>query len=355
MKCIRHREKQGLRRVPKLIVVMSPSASEGEIKSVIEWLHEHGFEVHISRGKVRTILGVIGDKETLFDLPVEALEGVEKTVPVTHAYKLASRLFKEEATVIDVGGVKIGGQNFVVIAGPCAVENREQLLETARKIKEAGAHFLRGGAFKPRTSPYSFQGLQEEGLKLLAEARAETGLGVVTEVMAPQQTELVAQYADILQIGARNMHNFDLLREVGRTRKPVLLKRGFAATIDEWLNAAEYIMCEGNYKVILCERGIRTYEPMTRNTLDISAIPLVKGLSHLPVLADPSHASGKWKLVAPLSRAALAAGADGLMIEVHPDPSRAFSDGPQSLKPDNFATVMAELRQLVPILGKEMA
>lgn len=338
-----------------MIVVMSPTASQGEIEAVVEWLHGHGYEVHISRGKVRTILGVIGDKETLFDLPVEALEGVEKTVPVTHPYKLASRLFKEEATVIDVDEVKIGGNHFVVIAGPCAVESREQLLETARKVKEAGAHFLRGGAFKPRTSPYSFQGLQEEGLKLLSEAREETGLRVVTEVMAPHHTELVARYADILQIGARNMQNFDLLREVGRARKPVLLKRGLAATIDEWLNAAEYIMCEGNYQVILCERGIRTYEPMTRNTLDISAIPLVKGLSHLPVLADPSHASGKWRLVAPLSRAALAAGADGLMIEVHPNPSRAVSDGPQSLKPDKFAAVMAELRQLIPTMGKEMA
>lgn len=337
-----------------MIVIMSPAATEDEVMAVLEWLREQGFEVHVSRGETRTVLGVIGDKETLADLPVEALEGVEKAVPVTHSYKLASRFFRAEPTVIEVNGVEIGGSNLVVMAGPCAVESREQLLETARVVKEAGAHLLRGGAFKPRTSPYSFQGLQEEGLRLLAEVRMETGLGVVTEVMSPNQVELVSCYADILQIGSRNMQNFDLLREVGRARKPVLLKRGLSATIDEWLNAAEYIMNGGNYQVILCERGIRTYEPMTRNTLDISAIPLIKTLSHLPIVVDPSHAGGKWHLVAPLARAAVAAGADGLMIEVHPDPSRALSDGPQSLKPEKFKALMEEISCLAPVVGKKL-
>ncbi|MGI6574569.1 MAG: 3-deoxy-7-phosphoheptulonate synthase [bacterium] len=337
-----------------MIVVMSATASQREIQAVLDWLQAQGLDVHISQGQTRTVLGIIGDRQTLRDLPVEALDGVEKAIPVTHSYKLVSQLFQQEPTVIEAAGVQIGNNHLVVMAGPCAVESREMLFEVAYQVKQAGAHFLRGGAFKPRTSPYSFQGLRERGLQLLAEAREHTGLGIVTEVMAPEQVEMVSQYADILQVGTRNMQNYDLLRAIGKSKRPVLLKRGFAATIDEWLNAAEYIMCEGNYQVILCERGIRTYEPMTRNTLDISAIPLVKGLTHLPVLVDPSHASGKWQLVAPLSRAAVAAGADGLIIEVHPDPTHAVSDGPQSLKPEKFAAMMNEIRQLAPLLGKEL-
>jgi 3-deoxy-7-phosphoheptulonate synthase len=285
---------------------------------------------------------------------LEAMAGVERVVPILAPYKLAGKEFKQERSEVRVGPVTIGGKKAVIIAGPCAVESREQIIATARAIKDVGADMLRGGAYKPRTSPYAFQGLEQEGLALLAEARAETGLPVVTEVVNPRDVDLVAEFADMLQIGARNMQNFPLLREVGRVNKPVLLKRGLAATTEEWLMAAEYILSEGNYAVVLCERGIRTYETSTRNTLDLSAIPVVQRLSHLPILADPSHGTGKRFLVAPLSRAALAVGADGVMIEVHPDPEKALSDGPQSLSFAEFARLMLELKPVAEAVGREV-
>nr|WP_246110716.1 3-deoxy-7-phosphoheptulonate synthase [Thermosediminibacter litoriperuensis] len=334
--------------------MMQKNATEDQIKKVCEMVENAGLGVHLSRGTDITIIGVIGDRRLLADKPIELMDGVEKTVPIVEPYKLASRTFRPEPTVIKVGDVLIGGDEFVVMAGPCAVESREQLLETAEIVKKCGAKVLRGGAFKPRTSPYSFQGLGEEGLKILAEARERTGLPVVTEVTSTEAVDKVAEYADILQIGARNMQNFQLLRAAGRTGKPVLLKRGMSATIEEWLNAAEYIMNEGNFQVILCERGIRTFEPMTRNTLDLSAVPIIKHISHLPVIVDPSHGTGHWRWVTPMSRAALAAGADGLIIEVHPNPQEAMSDGPQSLKPENFRLLCEELKKIAPIVGRSM-
>ena len=281
------------------------------------------------------------------------MHGVETTVAISKSYKRASREFHPAATVVDIRGIKIGDGTPVVMAGPCAVESREQLLETAQLIKEGGAQFIRGGAYKPRTSPYAFQGLEEEGLKYLAEAREKTGLAVVTEVTVVEAVDTVAAYADLLQVGARNMQNFGLLKAVGRAGKPVMLKRGLAATIDEWLNAAEYIMNEGNPNVILCERGIRTYETYTRNTFDISAIPAIKHLSHLPIIADPSHGTGKWRMIKPVSLASIAAGADGLIIEVHPNPARALSDGPQSLTPENYRDLMASVQKLSRFMKDE--
>ncbi|MGB9814212.1 MAG: 3-deoxy-7-phosphoheptulonate synthase [Thermovenabulum sp.] len=337
-----------------MIIVMQKNATDDQIKKVCEVVENAGLGVHISKGSDVTIIGVIGDRRKLADKPIELMEGVEKTVPIMEPYKLASRTFRPEPTVIKVGDVLIGSDEFVIMAGPCAVESREQLLEAAEIVKKCGAKVLRGGAFKPRTSPYSFQGLGEEGLKILAEARERTGLPVVTEVISTEAVEMVAEYADILQIGARNMQNFQLLKAVGRTEKPVLLKRGISATIEEWLNAAEYIMNEGNFKVILCERGIRTFEPMTRNTLDLSAVPIIKHISHLPVIVDPSHGTGHWRWVTPMSRAALAAGADGLIIEVHPNPQEALSDGPQSLKPENFMLLCEELKKIAPIVGRRI-
>ena len=309
-------------------------------------------KVHLSEGRFVTIIGVVGDKKLLQDVPLEAMSGVEKVVAITSGYKLASRQFKPENSVIDVDGVQIGGNKLVVMAGPCAVESREQLLESAAIVKQAGATFLRGGAYKPRTSPYSFQGLEEQGLKFLAEAREVTGLKIVTEVVDPQSVSVVAEYADVLQIGARNMQNFQLLKTVGRAGKPVLLKRGIAATIEEWLNAAEYVMNEGNYKVMLCERGIRTFETATRNTLDLSAVAVLKNACHLPIIVDPSHGTGHWKLVRPMARAAVAAGADGLMIEVHPKPDEAMSDGMQSLTPENFTALMTEIDGIAKVMGR---
>jgi 3-deoxy-7-phosphoheptulonate synthase len=338
-----------------MIIVMSPKAKQQELDKVVKKLTDAGLRVHLSEGTVRTIIGVIGDKKLIADLPVEAMDGVEKTVSVTESYKLVGRDFKQEDSVVDVGGVKIGGEHFVVMAGPCAVESREQLFESADIVKKAGAQFLRGGAYKPRTSPYAFQGLEEKGLEFLAEARERTGLKIITEVVDVQSVPVVAGYADMLQIGARNMQNFQLLKAVGKINKPVLLKRGLAATINEWLNAAEYIMNEGNYNVVLCERGIRTFEDYTRNTLDLSAAAAVKNLSHLPVIVDPSHGTGKWRLVRPMSRASIAAGADGLIIEVHPNPSIALSDGKQSLTPENFETLMKEVVQIAAVVGKKLA
>lgn len=337
-----------------MIIVMSHRASDEEIEAVLVRLERAGFQIHLSRGVERTIIGAIGDKTRVGDMGLEAMPGVEKAVPILQPYKLASRTFHDEGTVIRVGDLEIGGDTIHVMAGPCAVESREQLLTAARIVKEAGATMLRGGAFKPRTSPYSFQGLEEEGLKLLAEAREATGLLIVTEVMDARTLPLVAQYADILQIGTRNMQNFFLLREVAKVDKPVLLKRGSSATIEEWLMAAEYIMAGGNYNVILCERGIRSFESYTRNTLDLTAVPVVKHLSHLPVIVDPSHAIGKWRFVPPMAKAAIAAGADGLIVEVHPNPAEALCDGPQSLTPANFAAMMAELKQIAAVMGRRM-
>lgn len=337
-----------------MIVVMEPDCSKEQLKKLTDKLQELGFGVHISEGVERTIIGAIGEKKHLAAHIIEVMDGVEKVVPILNPYKLAGKEFKATKDVVCIGDVKLGGDELVIIAGPCAVEKEEQLIATAKFVKKCGAKMLRGGAFKPRTSPYSFQGLEEEGLRILAQARAETGLKIVTEVVNPRDIELVGKYADMLQIGARNMQNFTLLREAGKLKKPVLLKRGLAATIEEWLMAAEYIMSEGNYNVVLCERGIRTYETQTRNTLDISAVPVVRSLSHLPIIVDPSHGTGKWRLVAPMSRAAIAAGADGLMIEVHPRPDEALSDGPQSLTPSHFEELMSELRGIALAIGKSI-
>ncbi len=326
-----------------MIIVLESDASRGEVDRIVKAVEEKGVKIHYSKGVDKTILGLIGDKKILSQLAVERFSGVEKVVHVSEPFKLASRSFHPEPSQVQVGNVTIGGGAPVVIAGPCSVESREQILETARAVKQAGASLLRGGAFKPRTSPYSFQGLGEEGLKLLAEAGEETGLPVISEVMDPENLDLVAEYVDVLQLGARNMQNFHLLKKIGQAGKPVLLKRGLSATIEEWLMSAEYILNEGNSHVILCERGIRTFETATRNTLDLSAVPVIRHLSHLPIIVDPSHGTGKWRYVAPMSRAALAAGADGLMVEVHPDPERALSDGPQSLTLDNFRGMMEEL------------
>jgi 3-deoxy-7-phosphoheptulonate synthase len=337
-----------------MIVIMKPGATPADIQRVIERVQSFGLGVHLSTGESRTIIGILGNTGGLDRAIFEAMEGVEGAVRITRPYKVASREFKPFDTVIEVRGVRIGGPGLVVMAGPCSVESRAQILETAHAVKEAGAHILRGGAYKPRTSPYSFQGLGVEGLELLAEAREATGLPIVTEVMSPDEVPLVCEYADILQIGARNMQNYRLLQAVGQVQKPVLLKRGLSSTVQELLMSAEYILAGGNYQVILCERGIRTFETYTRNTLDINAIPVLKQLSHLPVIGDPSHGTGKWELVAPVARACVAAGADGLMIEVHPQPELAWSDGSQSLRPDRFAGLMRELAALAPVLGRTL-
>jgi len=309
----------------------------------------------VSKGTQRTIIGVIGPEDLIRVQPLEVIPGVEKVLPVLKPYKLVSREFKPESSIVDAGGgVRLGGKELVVMAGPCSVENREMLFETARAVRRAGAQVLRGGAFKPRSSPYSFQGLGEEGLKFLREAARATGMRVVTELLDTREIRLVEQYADIIQIGARNMQNFELLKEVGQSRKPVLLKRGLSATITEFLLAAEYILSQGNFNVILCERGIRTFETLTRFTLDLSAVPAIKKLSHLPVVVDPSHGTGSWELVAPMAKAAVAAGADGLILEVHPNPEIALSDGPQSLLPKKFAALIKELRKVAQAVGRSL-
>ena len=337
-----------------MIVVLKPGLSQDDIHKVVERIESLGLKAHISVGKERTIVGAIGDERLLADQTLESFPGVEKVLPILKPYKLVSRDFQSEDTVIDVGGQKIGGKRVHVMAGPCSVESREQVLETAIPVKEAGATFLRGGAFKPRTSPYAFQGLGEEGLNYLADARKATGLPIITEVLDPRDLDLVYRYTDILQIGARNMQNFKLLTEVGKLDKPVMLKRGMSATIQEFLLSAEYIASGGNRKIILCERGIRTYETETRNTMDLSAVPLLKQLSHLPVFVDPSHGTGRWDLVTPMALAGIAAGADGLLIEVHPRPELALSDGPQSLKPEKFAALMVRLRKVAQAVGREL-
>ncbi len=339
-----------------MIIIMKPNASDEQINNVAEKLKKHGFGVHLSKGVERTVIGAIGDKSAIELETIAMLPGVSDIVPIRKPYKLVSREFKMEDTVIKINDrLSIGGHEPVaVIAGPCSVESREQILEVAEAVKAAGASALRGGAFKPRTSPYSFQGLGEEGLKLLEEAKNRTGLPIVTELMDTRDIPLVEKYADIIQIGARNMQNFVLLREVGKTGKPVLLKRGAGSTIEELLMSAEYILSEGNHNVMLCERGIRTLETYTRNTLDLSAIPVIKKLSHLPVIIDPSHGTGRWDLVTAMSKAAVAAGCDGLMIEVHPHPDEALSDGPQSLKPDTFRELMFELKQVAKAVSREL-
>jgi 3-deoxy-7-phosphoheptulonate synthase len=337
-----------------VLVVMRQGATAEQVRGVVEAVEARGFKAHAIPGAQRTAIGITGNKGAL-DAPVfESLPGVLEVIPVSHAYKLVSREVKREDTVVRVGGVAVGGDALVVAAGPCAVESREQALTIARAVKAAGAHLLRGGAFKPRTSPYSFQGLGEEGLKILAEAREDTGLPVVTEAVDIEGLELVERYADAIQIGARNMQNFSLLRRAGRARKPVLLKRGLSATLEEFLMSAEYILSEGNYEVILCERGVRTFSDFSRNTLDLAMVPAVKDISHLPILVDPSHGTGRRDKVAPLSRAAAAVGADGLIIEVHHDPNRALSDGPQSITPDMLDALMRDLRQIAPVIGRRL-
>jgi 3-deoxy-7-phosphoheptulonate synthase len=338
-----------------MIIVMSSRAKE-DIQRVVNKIEGMGYQAHLIEGVERTVIGAVGDERTKAALleALESMHGVESVMPILKPYKLAGRELRPEDTVIRVNGVQIGGGTFCVMAGPCSVESREQILESARAVKDGGAQMLRGGAYKPRTSPYSFQGLEEEGLKLLKEAREATGLPVVTEAMTPEQVKIVESYADMLQVGARNMQNFGLLKAVGKARKPVFLKRGMMSTISELLMSAEYIMSEGNREVILCERGIRTFETETRNTCDISAVPVLKKLTHLPVFLDPSHATGHWDLVAPIARAAVAAGADGLMVEVHPRPVEALSDGGQSLKPERFRELMNSLRPLVELMGKRM-
>jgi len=337
-----------------MIIVMKQNFSEDNLGNVIKTIKELGLTAHLSRGEHTTLIGVVGDKRKLLEENPELLPDVDRIIQVSETYKLANKKFKTEPTVIDIDGVKIGGNNFVIMAGPCAVESREQLLESAKAAKGGGAKILRGGAYKPRTSPYSFQGLELEGLKYMKEVREETGLKIISEVTSEHALEAAVNYVDIIQIGARNMQNFELLKEAGKIDKPIMLKRGMSATIDEWLNAAEYIMSEGNEKVILCERGIRTYETSTRNTLDISAVPVIKNKSHLPIIVDPSHASGVREYVAPLSKAAIAVGADGLMIEVHPCPEKALSDGPQSLNPEAFESLTNELRKFITLMGKEL-
>ena len=337
-----------------MIVVMSPSATEENLASVIKKIESLDLRTHLSKGAERTIVGIIGDKKKIANLEMEMMDGVEKTVHITEKYKMVSREFDPVSTVIDVDGVKIGGNELVIMAGPCSVENREQLFEAARAVRKCGAKILRGGAFKPRTSPYDFQGLGEEGLKLLREAADEFGMKVVTEIVESSDIPLLENYSDILQVGARNMQNFQMLKALGKSRKPVMLKRGLSATISEWLNAAEYIASGGNEKVIFCERGIRTYETFTRNTLDLSAVAAIKELSHFPIIVDPSHGTGRRKMIAPMSRAAIAAGADGLMIEVHPHPEVALSDGNQSLTPADFERLMADIEAVANAVGRTL-
>ena len=332
-----------------MVVVMKPGAPKEIISKLVKKFESLGCIVHISQGQDYCLLGLVGDTRKIEPSQIEANDYVEKLLRVQYPFKLASRIFHPENTVIDVGGHKIGDHNITIMAGPCAVESEEQILTIARLVRNQGAHILRGGAFKPRTSPYSFQGMEEEGLKLLQKAKEETGMPIVTEVMCVETFNLVDEYADIIQIGARNMQNFALLKKAGRSNTPILLKRGMSATMEEWLMSAEYIMAEGNTNVILCERGIRTFEKYTRNTLDLSAVPMIKELSHLPIIVDPSHGTGKWSMVEPMSKAAVAAGADGLIIEVHHQPELAVSDGAQSLKPENFAKLMDSIHKIAAI------
>jgi 3-deoxy-7-phosphoheptulonate synthase len=337
-----------------MIIIMKLDANLKETGNVLKKIELLGFKPHLSTGAKKTVIGVVGNGKKIDPEVFLVMPGVESVVPILHPFKLASREFKSESSVVHINGVNIGGKEVVVMAGPCSVENREQMLRSAEVVAKAGAKILRGGAYKPRTSPYSFQGLGEEGLKLLREAAVANGLCTVTEVISPRLVDIVCEYSDVLQIGARNMQNYALLEAVGKTSKPVLLKRGMMSTIEELLMSAEYILANGNPNVILCERGIRSFEPYTRNTLDIAAVPVVKQLSHLPIIVDPSHATGKRSLVNAASRSAIAAGADGLIVEVHPNPEDALSDGAQSLLPDEFATLMNDIRKIALAVGKEV-
>ena len=337
-----------------MIVVMKPGSTAENLSAVVKKIEAAGLRTHLSKGEEVTIVGVIGDKKIIANLELQMMAGVDKTVRITEKYKLVSRDFHPEDTIVDAGGIKIGGNEVVVMAGPCAVESLEQLREAASAVKACGAKFLRGGAFKPRTSPYDFQGFGVDGLKLLRKVADEFDLRVVTEIVDKDDIETFCKYSDILQVGARNMQNFQMLKALGKCSKPILLKRGLSATISEWLNAAEYIMSGGNEQVIFCERGIRTYETFTRNTLDLSAVAAVKELSHLPIIVDPSHGTGRWKMVAPMARAALAAGADGLIIEVHPHPEKALSDGDQSLTPEAFKKLMESLGGIAKVMGRSL-
>lgn len=343
-----------LKEVSAMVIVMKHHASAEDIGRVVSHIEDMGFKAHLSPGEERTIIGVIGDERGLDPENFSMLDGVERCMRILHPFKLASRDFHPEDSIIRINGTAIGGKTIAVIAGPCSIESREQLMESVHAVKEAGAKLLRAGAYKPRTSPYAFQGLGIKGLELLREAKARYGLPTVTEVMSPVDVPLVAEYADVLQIGARNMQNYALLNAVGETQSPVLLKRGLSSTIEELIMAAEYILSHGNHRVMLCERGIRTFETATRNTFDINAIPVLKHLTHLPVIADPSHGTGKWDLVTPIARGAVAAGADGLIIEVHPNPAKALSDGGQSLKPEKFAEMMKQVRVIANAVGRDM-
>ena len=336
-----------------MVIVMQAGATDKQVEAAVNHVKALGYRASTIRGEETTIIGVIGDDRPIDPAQFELLDGVEKTVPILKPFKLASRTMHPPDTLVPLNGMKVGGPQLAIIAGPCAVESRDQLLETARAVKAAGATALRGGAFKPRSSPYSFQGMGEAGLELLAEARALTGLPIVTEAMAPEQVPLVGKYADVIQIGARNMQNFALLTAAGEFGKTVLLKRGMMSTMEEWLMSAEYILATGNGKVILCERGIRTFEKYTRNTTDINAIPVLKQMTHLPVILDPSHSTGKWEYVAPVARAGVAAGADGLIVEVHSHPEDAVSDGMQSLRPDKFAQLVVEVRRVAEAVGRQ--
>jgi 3-deoxy-7-phosphoheptulonate synthase len=337
-----------------MIVITSPHVTDERIAEIVRHIEQTGVQAHVSRGTDRTVIGIIGKAEPTLAEHIRSMKGVENVIKISKSYKLASRDFHPDDTIIEVKGVKIGGDNLVVMGGPCAVETPEQIDEIARLVKAAGGQVLRGGAFKPRTGPYSFQGIGVEGLKWMKDAGDKYGLLTITEVMAPEFVDVCAEYADIMQVGTRNMQNFDLLRKLGTIKNPVLLKRGFSSTYDEWLNAAEYILAGGNPNVMLCERGIRTFETYTRNTFDLAAIPVIQGLSHLPVIADPSHATGRRELVETMTKASLAAGANGLIIEMHTDPDNsATGDGVQSLFPDQFANLLKELEQLAPLLGKK--
>ncbi|WP_022852252.1 3-deoxy-7-phosphoheptulonate synthase [Limisalsivibrio acetivorans] len=337
-----------------MIIVMKNSATEQELDHIVEKLQEFGFATHISKGTEKTIIGAIGDERTLRDRPLSSFPGVETVVPIVKPFKLVSKDFKQEPTVIDINGIKIGGDNVGVMAGPCSVENRDMLFKIAERTSKAGAKILRGGAFKPRTSPYAFQGLGVEGLKYLREAADEYGMLVITEMMDPRDMDDILKYTDIIQIGARNMQNFRLLRELGTIDKPVMLKRGMCATIKEFLMAAEYVCAGGNYQVLLCERGIRTYETETRNTLDLSAVPVIQSNTHLPVIVDPSHGTGRRDCILPMAQAAVAAGADGIMVEVHNNPEEAMSDGDQSIVPDDFDVLMKRVRIIAETVGKQL-
>lgn len=337
-----------------MIIVMKPNAPESAIQSITQIICSKGLQTHLSQGEQVTIIGVVGDKRKLNNQNIEVMPYVDKIVPITESYKLTNKKFHPQASRIKVGNYEIGPDTLTIMAGPCAVETEEQLMEIARAVKRAGAQFVRGGAYKPRTSPYSFQGLEEEGLRYMEEAKKETGLATICEVISEEAIEAAAKYVDMIQIGARNMQNFQLLREAGRSGLPVLLKRGLAATIDEWLNAAEYIMAEGNSNIVLCERGIRTYETTTRNTLDLSAVPVIRSKTHLPIIVDPSHATGVAAYVPPLAKAAIACGADGLMIEVHNDPAHALSDGPQSLTFSQFDELMHEMKAYIQLADRKL-